>query len=280
MVTIVADTTSSLPKTKFPELGIPLLPQIIVFGDKEYRDDTELDTNGFMQKLRSSDILPKTAAPAPALYAPIYKKYTENGGSVIVIVPSAEVSGTFRSASVAAEDFPNADIRVIDSRTVAGGLGSLVLQAHSWAQQGMDSAEVERKVKNLASREHVYFLVDTLEYLRKGGRIGGAQAMVGSILQVKPILTIKNGKAEPVDSQRTKKKALARLMEIVLTDCPRDRSALVSVMHCEAEADARDLKKQLEETLGITDIPIYELPPAIIVHVGPKALAVSYFVKE
>ncbi len=280
MVTIVADTTSSLPKTKFPELGIPLLPQIIIFGDKEYRDDTEMDSAAFMLKLRSSDVLPKTAAPAPALYTPIYKKYTENGGSVIVIVPSAEVSGTFRSASVAAEDFPDADIRVIDSRTVAGGLGSLVLQAHSWAQQGLDSAEVEQKVKNLASREHVYFLVDTLEYLRKGGRIGGAQAMVGSILQVKPILTIKNGKAEPVESQRTKKKALARLIDIVCTDCPRNMSALVSVMHCEAEADARDLKNQLEEMLGITDIPIYELPPAIIVHVGPKALAVSFFVKE
>lgn len=279
MVTIVADTTSSLPKTKFPELGIPLLPQIIVFGDKEYRDDTELDTAGFLQKLRASPELPKTAAPAPALYAPIYKKYTENGGSVIVIVPSSEVSGTFRSATIAAEDFPGADIRVIDSRTVAGGLGMIVLQANIWAKQGLDASEIEQRVRDLASREHVYFLVDTLEYLRKGGRIGGAQAMVGSILQVKPILTIKNGKAEPADSQRTKKKALARMIEIVETDCPRNISSLVSVMHCDAESEAIDLRSQLQDCLGVSDIPIYELPPAIVVHVGPKALAISYFTK-
>lgn len=280
MVTIVADTTSSLPKTRFAELGIPLLPQIIIFGEKEYRDDTELDTNAFLQKLRASDTLPKTAAPAPALYAPIYKKYTEDGNSVIVIVPSAEVSGTFRAATVAAEDFPHADIRVIDSRTVAGGLGMIVLQAQKWAHQGLDVDEVERRILNLAGREHVYFLVDTLEYLRKGGRIGGAQAMVGSILQVKPILTIKNGKAEPADSQRTKKKALARLIDIVAADCPRDQSSLISVMHCDAETEAQDLKNKLAETLGILDIPIYELPPAIVVHVGPKALAISYFLKE
>jgi DegV family protein with EDD domain len=280
MVTIVADTTASLPKTRYPELGIPLLPQIIIFGDKEYRDDTELDTAAFLQKLRSSTILPKTAAPAPALYHPIYQKGIENGGSVVVIVPSAELSGTFRSATVAAEEFPNTDIRVIDTRTVAGGLGSIVLQAHTWSQQGLSAQDIETKVRNLAKREHVYFLVDTLEYLHKGGRIGGAQALLGSILQVKPILTLKNGKAEPADSQRTKKKALAKLIEIVGVDCPRDPSALLSVSHCDAEPEAQDLKDQLETTLGIKNIPIYELPPAIVVHAGPKSLSVSYFVKE
>ena len=148
MVTIVADTTASLPKSRYPELGIPLLPQIIIFEEKEYRDDTEFDTAAFLQKLRSSTILPKTAAPAPALYHPIYKKGTENGGSVVVIVPSAELSGTFRSAIVAAEEFPNADIRVIDTRTVAGGLGSIVLQAHDWAQQGFSAQDIEIKVRS------------------------------------------------------------------------------------------------------------------------------------
>ena len=133
---------------------------------------------------------------------------------------------------------------------------------------------------DLAKREHVYFLVDTLEYLHKGGRIGGAQALLGSILQVKPILTLKNGKAEPADSQRTKKKALAKLIEIVAVDCPRDASTLISVSHCDAEPEAQDLKKQLETTLGIKNITIYELPPAIVVHAGPKSLSVSYFVKE
>ena len=280
MIKIVADTTSTLSPQDADKLGVYFLPQIIIFGEKSYRDDNELSSSEFLSKLRSSSVLPKTAAPPPALYLPIFEELTKQGHTIIVICPSQKVSGTYRSAAEAALEFPGADIHVIDTRTVAGGLGSIVLQAHDWAQQGFSAQEIESKVRNLAKREHVYFLVDTLEYLHKGGRIGGAQALVGSILQVKPILTLKNGKAEPADSQRTKKKALAKLIEIVALDCPRDSSALISVSHCDAELEAQDLKKQLETTLGLKNIPIYELPPAIVVHAGPKSLSVSYFVKE
>jgi DegV family protein with EDD domain len=280
MVTIVTDTTACLPKSKYSELGIPLLPQIIVFGEKEYRDDTELDTAGFLEKLRASSNLPKTSAPPPALYQPIYEKYSANGGTIIVLIPSSDLSGTFRAASVATEEFPNADIRLIDTRSVAGGLGSIVLQAAKWVAQGLSADEVEQNIRNMSKREHVYFLIDTLEYLHKGGRIGGAKALFGSILQVKPILTLKNGKVEAADSQRTKKKALARLIEMVVEDCPRDASAYLSVSHCDALEEAESLKVQLETILGISDVPIYELPPAIVVHAGPKTMSVSYFIKE
>jgi len=280
MVTIVADTTASLPKELYSKLGIPLLPQIIIFGNEEFRDDTEMDTASFLQKLRSSTILPKTSAPSPAHYRPVLQKYTENGGSVVILVPSGLVSGTFRGATEGAKEFPGKDIRIIDTQTIAGGLGTLILEAQKWAEQGLNSVEIEENVKKLAAREKVYFLVNTLEYLHKGGRIGGAQALVGSLLQVKPILTLRNGKVDQAESQRTKKKAFARLIELVLENCPHDDSALISVSHCDAEADAKELKRVFEETLGISNIPIYELPPAIVVHAGPGALSVSYFVKE
>ncbi len=280
MITIVTDTTACLPKAQYPELGIPLLPQIIIFGDKEYRDDTEIDTAGFLEKLRASSVLPKTAAPPPSLYHPIYEKYSANGNTIIVLIPSSDLSGTFRGASVGAETFPNADIRLIDTRSVAGGLGSIVLQAAKWVKQGLSADEVEKNIRNMCKREHVYFLIDTLEFLHKGGRIGGAKALVGSILQVKPILTLKNGKVEAADSQRTKKKAIARLIEMVLEDCPKDESASLSVSHCDALDEAETLKSQLESLLGITNVPIYELPPAIVVHAGPKTLSVSYFIKD
>ncbi|MBA4421464.1 MAG: hypothetical protein C0391_10000 [Anaerolinea sp.] len=198
---------------------------------------------------------------------------------MIVITPTEAVSGTYRGAVVALDDFPDADIRVIDSRTVASGLGSLVLQAHQWAKQGLDSAEIEKRVHELAKRQKVYFMVDTLEFLHKGGRIGGAAALIGSILQVKPILSIKDGRVDTADKQQTKKKAIAKMIDLVIADCPRDASALISVMHCDAEEDAEDIKMRLKEELGIQGIPIYLLPSAILVHVGPKALAVSYFTK-
>jgi len=278
MIRIVTDTTSGLPRNVARELGIPILPQIIIFGDQSYRDDTEIDTATFLQKLRTSSTLPKTAAPPPALYTPIYKEYCDQGDTVIVITPSAEVSGTYRSAIVAAQDFPNADIRVIDTRTVAGGMGTIVVRALNWAKQGLSADEVEARIKDMARREKLYFLVDTLEYLYKGGRIGGAQALFGSILQVKPILTLKVGRIEPVESQRTKRRAILRIRELVLSDSPHSDTAFLTISHCDGEEEARALAADLGAELGITDVPIYEVPPAIVVHSGPGVLEASFFV--
>jgi DegV family protein with EDD domain len=277
MIQIIADTTASLPVEQAKSLGIPYLPQIIIFGEESFRDDSEMDTDTFLKKLKASNTLPKTAAPPPELYHPFYAKYAGQGDTSIVITPSKDLSGTFRGAEIGAQDFPNADIRIIDSRTVAGGLGSLVLCANQWAKNGLPADEIVKKVESMAKREKVFFLVDTLEYLYKGGRIGGAQALFGSILQVKPLLTLKDGRTEPVESQRTKKRALARLKEIIMSDCPHSPEAYLSVMYGEAESEARQFSAELSALLGIKDIPIYRLPPAILVHAGPGSLAVSYF---
>ncbi|MHC1784835.1 MAG: DegV family protein [Anaerolineaceae bacterium] len=280
MIQIIADTTASLPLDQAKSLGIPYLPQIIIFGEESFRDDSEMDTDTFLIKLKASNTLPKTAAPAPELYHPYYAKYSGQGDTTIVITPSKDLSGTFRGAEIGAQDFPSADIRIIDSRTVAGGLGSLVLCADQWVKKGLTADEVVKNIEAMAKREKIFFLVDTLEYLYKGGRIGGAQALFGSILQVKPLLTLKDGRTEPVESQRTKKRALARLKEIIQTDCPRSPEAYLSVMYGEAEEEARQFAAELSALLGIKDIPIYRLPPAILVHAGPGSLAVSYFTAE
>jgi DegV family protein with EDD domain len=281
MVIIISDTTSSLPVQVARDLEIPYLPQIIMFGDQSFRDDTELDSPTFLKKLRQSRVLPKTAAPPPALYAPIFQEIINNHDSAIVITPSSDVSGTFRSATVAAQDFPGADIRIIDSRTVAGGMGTMVLKAHEWAKQGQSADEIEKNIRALIKREHVLFMVDTLEYLYKGGRIGGAQALFGSILQVKPILTLVDGHIEPVESQRTKKRAFQRLRELVLEKCPREGSdPMLSVFHIEAEADALMFADWFKKDYGVKEIPIYFCPPAIIVHAGPGVVAVSVFSPE
>ena len=274
---IIGDTTCSVPIKEGQKEGIIYLPQIIIFGDESYRDDTEMDSEQFLSKLKSSHTLPKTAAPPPALYEPYFKEISEKGDTAIVICPSSDLSGTTRSATVAAEDYKDVDIRIIDTRTVAGGLGSIVLQAAKWAKDEMDSDTLVQKIREMASRERVYFLVDTLEYLYKGGRIGGAQALMGSLLQVKPILTLVDGRANSAETQRTKKRAQARLKELVLEDCPHSPEAHLSVSHCDAFEEAQAFAKDLAEALGVDNVPIYDLPPAIIVHAGPKTIAVSYF---
>jgi DegV family protein with EDD domain len=277
VVKIIVDTTCSLPRQVLKQMAVYVLPQIIIFGEESYRDDSEIDSQTFLKKLRASTSLPKTAAPPPELYHPIFTQLRESGDAGLVIVPSAEVSGTARSASIAAKEFPDVDIRVVDSRTVAGGLGQLVLMAYQWAQQGLDIDTIETRTREMAGRERVYFVVDTLEYLYKGGRIGGAQALFGSLLQIKPILTLREGRIQPVETQRTKQRALKRLQEIVDHESPKGNESHLSIAHIDAQDEAEQLANYFQKSLGVNEIPIYEVPSAIIVHGGPKIIAASFF---
>jgi DegV family protein with EDD domain len=278
MVKIVADTTSGLPREILGELGIALIPQIVVFGENSYRDDTELDTATFLQKLKASAVLPKTAAPPPALYHPVFEQAQRDGDEVIVVAPSAKVSGTVRSAEVAAQDFPNLKVAVVDSQTIAGNLASLVLLANEWARAGDSSESIVNRLNEWIPRGRIYFLVDTLEYLQKGGRIGGARALLGEILQFKPILCVKEGQVAPFEQQRTKRRALARLLEIVEEQCPKSAEAHLTVMQADASPEADTLAAELMVRMNLSSIPIYELPPAIVTHGGPGVLAIGFFV--
>ena len=278
MTIIVADTTCSLPRDLIAQRGIPLIPQVVIFGEDAYHDDKELDTATFLQKLKASAELPKTAAPEPPLYFPVFKDAQEKGESVIVVAPSAKVSGTVRSAETAVLEFPDLDVRVIDTQTISSNLGSLVLVAADMAEAGRSADEIEAQLTEMIPRGQIYFLVDTLEYLQKGGRIGGAKALVAELLQIKPILQIVAGQVEPFEQQRTRRRAISRLVEIVDEQCPKNADARLSVMHVGADADSWELMTILRTRFGITDVPIYELPPAIVVHGGPKTMGVGFFV--
>jgi DegV family protein with EDD domain len=277
MVRIITDTTAGLPRELTAKLGIPVIPQNVIFGEKSYRDDTELDTATFIKMLKESRQLPKTAAPSPELYKPYFQQAAEKGEAVIVVSPSEKVSGTYNSVMTAREEFKNADIRVIDTQSVAGNLGTLALLAHQMAQEGKTADEIEASIKGLIPRGRTFFLIDTLEYLQKGGRIGGARALLGELLQVKPILQIKDGQVAPFEQERTKKRALAKLVELVCEQAGKSPDPHPCVMHVEAEEDAKALVNTLSSSLNIQNFPIYELPPAIVVHAGPKTLAVGFF---
>jgi len=261
------------------ELGIPLLPQFIIFGSQQFRDDTELNSDKFLEKLKASSTLPKTAAPQPSLYSPIFEEFSRNGHGMIVLCPSTELSGTFRGASVAAHDFPTADINIIDTRSIGSGFGEMVLHAQRMANLGENTQTIIDAINQMAGRERLLFLVDTLEYLYKGGRIGGAKALVGSVLQVKPILELKNGRVEPLESQRTKHRALARFKQIIETDCPDGEVSHLSIMHGGNDAEANALAQEFKAHFNTSQIPVCFLPPAMLVHAGPGVIVVSYFKK-
>jgi DegV family protein with EDD domain len=279
MINIIADTLCGIPREEQANLGIPFVGQVIIIDGKSYRDDTEIDTPTFLMKLKTSAELPKTAAPPPEDYLPLFRKLAQKGDTAIVIAPSQELSGTYRAAWVAKQDFPEADIRVVDTRSVAGGLGSMVLQALAWVKTGWNADRIVAGIDSMSRRNRTYFLVDTLEYLQKGGRIGGASALIGTVLQIKPILTLHDGKVEPFEKIRTKSAALSRFKELVDKECPRKPEAWLSVSHCSALPAATDLADGFKTAFGFKDVPIHEVPPAIVVHGGPNILSVSFFVE-
>jgi len=280
MIKIIADTTCGIPVATLKAAGIEVLPQIITFGNDSYRDDTELDTATFLSKLRKAKELPKTAAPPHSLYTPIYEKILNAGDSALVITPSAEVSGTYRSAMIAAKEFDTDRIQIVDTRTIAGGLGSIVLQAQKWSNEGIGMEELVGKVQSMLKREYAFFIVPTLDYLLKGGRIGGAAKLVGTLLKIVPILTIDDGKVATFEKVRTLRKAKKRFINLIVEACKNNPDPHLSISHCDNIKGARELKSAVEKQLRIKDIPIYLVPPAIVVHAGPDLLSMSCFLTQ
>lgn len=280
MVKIITDTTACLPPDFASQYQIPVIPQVINFGDESYLEGIDIDQSTFLQRLKSSPELPKTAAPPPELFIKTFQKIRPSEGPVLCIHPSAEISGTVRSATIAARDFPNLDIRVIDTRLVAGPLAIVVQQAALWAESGLAADTIQVMVEKLSARGRIYFLVSTLEYLAKGGRIGGASALMGSILNIKPILRLLDGKVESYEKSRTHKRALARLVEIVVEEITSSEDCHLLVMHADAYQNASQLASELQGRLDLPAVPIFDLPPAIVVHAGPGMIGVGFFLPD
>jgi DegV family protein with EDD domain len=277
MVKIIADTTSGLSPDFAKQHGVTVIPQIINIGEHSYYEGVDIDNARFMEELRNASELPKTAAPPPELFIKEFEWMVPQGEPILCIHPSAEVSGTVRAALMAAKEFPEADIRVIDTRTIGSPLASLIQLAIELSESGHSAADIEKALLELIPRSRIYFLVATLEYLTKGGRIGGASALLGSMLQIKPILVLKNGVVDQFEKERTYKRAYSRLKQIAVEKCPRNGAGYLSVMHADVPEQAQGLAEELGIEFGVPSIPILDLPPAIVTHGGPGILAVAFF---
>ena len=277
MIRIVTDTTSCINSHFAQKNNIPVIPQVINFGTDSYLEGVDIKIDAFMERLKKSPELPKTAAPPPELFIEVFKELSIDAQTILCIHPSAEVSGTTRSATIAAAEFPQVDIRIIDTRLIASPLGELVKLAFEWAKIGLDADTIEHRVLSLAKTSRIYFLVSTLDYLAKGGRIGGAQALMGSLLQIKPILTINDGKVDTFEKARTFKHALARLKGLVIDDYPRNRVGYLTVLHAGVPDQGQELADSLKSQLNLEQVLVFDMPPAIVTHGGPGILGAAYF---
>jgi DegV family protein with EDD domain len=277
-VRLVTDTTACLSPEFLQAHAIENVPQVILFGEESFLEEVEISRSEFIRRLRLSPVLPKTAAPPPGEFVKAFARQLAQADTLLCLHPSTEVSGTVRSALTAREDsFAQADIRILDTRTVGGNLATMVILATAWVEQGLPPDEILARLQAMIPRGRIYFLVPTLEYLHRGGRIGGASALVGSALQIKPILQLLDGRVEALEKVRTQQRARARLIELVREQCPPSPASHLCVMHADLEVEAQHLAEELREYVGLRDVPVYPLGAAITTHGGPGTLGVGFF---
>lgn len=272
-VRIVTDSTCDLPLELCEKLGITVVPLNVHFGEVVYRDQFDLDSDQFFRLLAKSAELPKTSQPSPAAFEDTYRRLCAEGASIVSIHLSSKLSGTLRSAELARDTLRNrCQIDVIDSTTASLGLGMIVVAAAELANAGADQREVASLVRRLAQNVHIWFFVDTLEYLQRGGRIGRARALLGTLLNIRPILKLEDGEIHPVEKVRTRSKAIDRLVEFVELFPSIEHLAVV---HTNASAtDAETLLKRLEPLYPRDKIIVSRYGPVIGTHAGPGGLGV------
>ncbi|MGH9118824.1 MAG: DegV family protein [Acidimicrobiales bacterium] len=273
-VRIVTDSASDLERSMCDELGIAVVPLTIRFGDKEFVDGEELSVDEFYRRLAESPTLPETAAPAPGAFEATFRRLADDGAEAIVCVTlSSGVSATMDSARNAAEAVaPEIDVRVADSRGVSVSEGNKVIAAARAARDGRSADEIVALVADLAGRTRTFGVLDTLDNLKKGGRIGNAQALLGTLLSIKPIIDISSGKVEEAGRTRTRRKALDALAAKVLEHPTVDDLA---VMHGQAP-DLDDFLALLAPRYERDDVRLGVIGPVVGTHAGPRVMGVSF----
>jgi len=274
-VRIVTDSSCDLTDEQASALGIEIVPLSIRFGSDEFVDREELSVAEFYQRLGTSATLPETAAPSPGQFEKAFRSLAGEGAAGVVCINlSSGLSATMQSAQNAATAVKDdIAVRVVDSRSVTLGLGAQVLRAAEAARDGMELDAVEALAVDMASRTRVYGTLDTLEYLKKGGRIGNAQALLGTMLSIKPLLDISTGVTEEAGRARTRKKAIAWLAEKVLAEPSLER---LCVIHGQTPEDADALIALLAPKYQRADILVGVIGAVIGSHGGPGVLGVTY----
>jgi DegV family protein with EDD domain len=273
-VRIVTDSSSDLSDEQVAEFGIEIVPLTIRFGDEEFVDRQGLSVAEFYRRLGESSALPETAAPSPGSFEQAFRKLAAEGADAVVCVTiSSGLSATMQSAQTGAAALDGAvDVRVVDSRSVSLGLGTQAMLAARAAREGADVDAVEAVAKDLASRTHVYGALDTLEYLKKGGRIGNAQHLLGTVLSIKPLIDLSSGVTEEAGKARTRKKALAWLADKILSTPDLEN---LCVIHGQA-TDLDEFLALLAPRYSRDDITIGLIGAVIGTHGGPAIMGISF----
>lgn len=270
-VRVVTDSTCDLLPELAARYGLVVVPLTVSFGDEALLDGVEIAAGEFYERLTAASELPRTSQPSVERFRKVYEELPDD--EIVSIHISARLSGTHNSASLARDQQPDPSrIEVIDSRTVSMGLGAVAMEAAKVAQTGGSRAEVIAAANHAIERVKVIALVDSLEYLRRGGRIGRASSLLGSLLSIKPLLHVEEGEVAPLERVRTRGKAVQRLLDLATAD-PKSRLLFVGCGGNDAEAEA--FLERLRPKLPETETHLGQIGPVVGVHTGPNVLGVA-----
>ena len=273
-VKVITDSTADLPPALAEELGITVVPLNVHFGTEVYRDGVEITADEFYRRLVTASRLPTTSQPTPGDFLSAYDEMGQTTDEILSVHISAKLSGTMNSATQAREEYGGESrIEIIDSLQGSMGLGMLAIAAAEAARRGGSLDDVVTETRAAISKVGFMGLVDTLEYLEKGGRIGKAQAFVGSLLRIKPLLTIRDGEAHPLERARTRAKGVDRLCELVQEQMPLKDLAVV---YTTTPDEARSLAQRLQSYLPQGEVILSQVGPVVGTYLGPGVLGVAF----
>lgn len=277
-IAIVTDSTSDIPKNMVKELDIKVIPLTVIFEEKSFLDDgKEITISEFYKKIRSSEKLPTTTVPSPKYFLEAYTDILKESESIISIHISKKMSGTVNSAEMAKKEMPGKDIEIIDSEYVHLPLGFLVLKAAQLAQEGRLKEEILKGIYDLKPKVKVLFVPSTLEYLKKGGRIGKAKGLIASLLDIKPILTVHDGEVSQFKTARRWNQAKTELIESMKTIIKNPQNLVVAIGDSDAKEDAEEMYERIKETFNPKRILRVDIGTVVGTHMGPGGIGISFY---
>jgi DegV family protein with EDD domain len=268
---VVVDSTADIPQQVRNDLNITVVPLSILFGNESFLDGIEMSSDQFYKRLTEGNVHPSSSQPSPGAFAEAYSRLAQNHEGIISIHLGGKLSGTVRSAEQAKELVPDVPIRVIDSGSVSMGFGFLGIEAAKRARDGQSLDQIADYIESLVPKIYIWAVLDTLKYLERGGRIGRTRAFLGTLLNVKPIIQIRE-EVLPAEQVRTHKKAISRVVDLASAEGPYQHLA---VLHSQAEPLAVELANQLSSLHPRDEIVVAQLTGVIGVHGGPGVLAVA-----
>ncbi len=277
-IAVITDSTCDIPPGLVEEYSITVVPQILIMGNETWLDGVEIDSATFYELLRTSPHFPSTSQPSIKDFHDRFVALSRDHDGIVAVLVSNELSGTINSAVTAAASLPEIPIEIVDSRAVSMQLGFMVLAAAREAARGGDLEAVAGAARQMLDRVHIYFVVDTLEYLHRGGRIGAAARLFGTALNLKPVLCITDGIVQPVAKVRSRRKALERVYSLVETEL-EGQQVEMAVLHVAAPEEAAQLADELEQRFQAVEMVRTECGPVLGTHAGPGTVGVVFYVE-